>query len=89
MISQKITLTNPVGLHARPAAEFVKCASGFSSDIRVGRAGAKSVSAKSMVMVLSQGLTQGTEVEITADGADEAEALAALAGLLHGASPAE
>lgn len=83
MVTKKVTITNPVGLHARPAADFVHCASGFSSSIRVGRPGAEGANAKSMIMVLAQGLTQGTEVEITAEGLDEAEAVDALAGLLE------
>lgn len=82
MISKKTMITNPIGLHARPAADFVKRAADFESTIRVGRPGEDAANAKSMIMVLSKGLTQGTEVEITAEGPDETEAVEALVGLL-------
>lgn len=83
MVSTITTISNPIGLHARPAADFVHCAMGFSSKIRVGRPGTDGANAKSMIMLLAQGLTQGTEVEITAEGPDEAEAVKALVALLE------
>lgn len=81
---QTITLTiaHPTGLHARPAALFVQTASRFRSQIEV-TANGKTVNAKSMMAVLSLGARQGTQLEITAEGDDAAEALAALRELVE------
>lgn len=79
MVSEKVTIVNTVGLHARPAAEFVKLATSFSSDITLCRHGSDDkVNAKSMILVLSQGFTHGTELVIAASGEDEETALRAL-----------
>ncbi|HET9109352.1 MAG TPA: HPr family phosphocarrier protein [Ktedonobacterales bacterium] len=83
MTSNDVTLQDPAGLHARPAALFVKAASRFSSTITV-RAGDKRANAKSIVDVLKLGARQGTVVTISAEGADEAEAVAALSALASG-----
>ncbi len=71
---------NRVGLHARPAAVFVKTASRFKSTITVCNAttGSKAVNAKSILLVLSLGVEKGHAITVTASGADEAEAAAAL-----------
>lgn len=82
MYVKKATVINPTGLHARPAADFVKCATAYSASITVGRPGDGGINAKSIIMLLSQGLTQGTEVEIAAEGPDEKEAVEALVALL-------
>ena len=81
---QKVTVTiqDKVGLHARPAALFVKKAKEFSSAITITNKG-KTVNAKSLVLVLGLAAVQGSEVEISADGADEKEAVAALEDLLE------
>ena len=67
----------------RPAAEFIACASKFTSTITIGRAGVPDCgNAKSMVMLLKQSLGKGTEVEIIAQGADEVEAVNTLIALI-------
>lgn len=81
MVSAKIVVKNPTGLHARPVSEFTRCAAGFHARITVAKTGGQPVSAKSMIMVLSQGIVQGTEIEICAVGDDEEAALAALVKL--------
>jgi phosphocarrier protein len=86
MVSKKVTVKNPTGLHARPASEFTRCAAGFRSQITVTKTGGQPVSAKSMVMVLSQSIVRGTEIEICADGQDEEAALAALIKLVENLS---
>ncbi len=80
---QKVTVTiqDKVGLHARPAAQFVKKAKEFSSAITITGKG-KTVNAKSLVLVLGLAIPKDSEVEISADGADELEAVAALENLL-------
>lgn len=85
MLTKEILICNPSGLHARPASEFVKTAAQFSSRITVRRCedGAHGVNAKSIVLLLSQGLVQGTRIELSADGADEAAAMEALTALLE------
>lgn len=82
MYSKKVTLQNPSGLHARPASIFIKTASPFKSNISIKR-GDKEISAKSMLMLLSLGLSQGTEIEIIADGEDEVNAVDTLVELVN------
>jgi phosphotransferase system HPr (HPr) family protein len=88
MTSNEVTLQHEAGLHARPAAQFVKLASRFSSTITV-QAGSKQANAKSIVKVLGLGARQGTTITISAEGADEAEAVAALTALASGDFAAE
>ncbi|MGO2084097.1 phosphocarrier protein HPr [Vagococcus sp.] len=66
------------GIHARPATLLVQTASKFSSDINLEYKG-KSVNLKSIMGVMSLGVGQGADVAITAEGADAAEAIAAIA----------
>lgn len=65
------------GIHARPATMLVQTASKFSSDINIEFSG-KSVNLKSIMGVMSLGVGQGADVTISADGDDEADAIAAL-----------
>jgi len=85
MYSKTVVVQNASGLHARPAADFVGCASKFKSKITIKRAGADGdgVIAKSIIMLLSQGFCKGNEVEITAVGEDEAEAVDTLVALIE------
>ncbi len=64
MFQQEVTITAPNGLHTRPAAQFVKEAKGFTSEITVTSNG-KSASAKSLFKLQTLGLTQGTVVTIS------------------------
>ena len=87
---------NPSGLHARPAAAFVRAACTFQSDIRVANltTGSDPVTAKSIIGVLGLGVQRGHRIGLLIDGADEgsaAEALRALveAGLGEGEAEAE
>ena len=87
------TVTNPSGLHARPATLFVKEASAFQSRITVENLdrGTAAVDAKSILMVLSSGVTKGTQIRISADGPDEdaaADALGAFVDAGMGEAPA-
>ena len=65
------------GIHARPATLLVQTASKFSSDINLEYKG-KSVNLKSIMGVMSLGVGQGADVVISAEGADEVEAIAAI-----------
>ena len=71
------TLPSEVDLHARPAADFVRTAMGFTADVQVA-AGDREVDAKSLLSVLALGAKGGTELRLTAAGPDAAAALDAL-----------
>src|SRR5215212_2441211 len=72
-----LIIRNRTGLHARPARVFVDIAKQFQSNIRIGH-GQKLVNAKSLISVLTLGVTSGQQISIDVDGADEAAAIAAL-----------
>jgi phosphotransferase system HPr (HPr) family protein len=74
------------GLHARPAAAFVRTAARFASTVRLENVtlGRPAADAKSIVAVLSAGVERGHVVRIVVDGADEDRALGALRDLLDG-----
>lgn len=83
VVSVVLQIDNPVGLHARPAALFVQKAGEFEADVRVRNLtrGTPFVDAKSILGVMSIGVTQGHKIEVAASGRDAAEALAALKAL--------
>ncbi len=80
MISKMITITNDTGLHARPASVFVGTAAKFKSELMLQK-GEKQVNAKSIMGVLSLGITKDSEIMISANGPDEEEAIGALVEL--------
>lgn len=84
MKSIQVVVTDPVGLHARPAALFVKLANSFSSYISVCNVSTsgKLANAKSILSVLTCGVKQGDQIEIKAEGADESQAVEALEKLI-------
>lgn len=77
MVREKVTLEIEVGLHARPAAEFVKLAERFKSKIRVCKDGIW-VNGKSILSLLTLAAEKGSELILEADGVDEKEAIATL-----------
>jgi phosphocarrier protein len=81
MCSKEAVVSNQVGLYARPATFFIQKANEFKCSIWVER-GERKVNAKSLLGVLSLGITKGTAINIVADGADEVEAVAALTELV-------
>ena len=85
MLTREVLINNPSGLHARPASDFVKAAGQFRCRIQLRKCeeDARPVNAKSIVMILSQGLVQGTRAELIVDGEDEAAALDALTALIE------
>ena len=82
MIERRVTIRNEVGLHARPAAQFVETARQFCSDIKV-TCNEKSANAKSMLKVLALGAKKGMEITLVVSGTDEEEALDALCALIE------
>ena len=81
MFEKEVVVQNQVGLHARPATFFIQKANEFKSNIWVEKEERK-VSAKSLLGVLSLGITQGTNIKIVADGSDAQEAVEALVALV-------
>ena len=73
----KYTITDPLGIHARPAGLIVKMAAGFKSAITLD-SGAKKADAKRIMAVMSLGIKQGQEITVTAEGEDEEAAAAAV-----------
>jgi phosphocarrier protein HPr len=82
MVSQEVTVGNVLGLHARAAARFVHAASGFQSRIRVSR-GARDMDGKSILGLLLLAAGRGSVITITADGADEGDAVTTLCQLVR------
>ncbi len=84
MYSRRTTIINNSGLHARPASDFVQLAKEFESKITIrNAAGGEAVNAKSIVRILTAGLSKGVEVELSAEGVDEVCAVNALTELLE------
>ncbi|WP_432665952.1 HPr family phosphocarrier protein [Wukongibacter baidiensis] len=77
-----IKISNESGLHARPAAIFVKTASQFNSGINIEFNGS-SLNAKSIMNILSLGLKKGDEIKIIVNGTDEEEAIETLVKLIE------
>lgn len=82
MIKKEVTITNNIGLHARPATFFIQKANTFKSSIWIEKDDRK-VNAKSLLGVLSLGIAQGMSVTIVADGSDENAAVDGLITLIE------
>lgn len=81
MLSKEVVVQNQVGLHARPATFFIQKANEFKSSVWVEKDERK-VNAKSLLGVLSLGITKGTTINIIADGSDEKDAVEVLVHLI-------
>ena len=73
----KYVITDPEGIHARPAGILVKQAAGYQSTVKIAK-GEKSADAKRIFGVMGLGVKTGEEVTITVEGADEEKAIAEL-----------
>ncbi len=82
MTSRDVTIVNQLGMHARAAAKFVHLAARFSSHVRVAR-DAREMDGKSIMGLLLLAAARGSVVRISAEGADEQDAVTALAGLVE------
>ncbi len=80
MSEYTLKVVNPLGLHARPAAKVVECASRFSSDITLGF-NHQEIDAKSIMSVLMLAAGQGSELILRVSGEDEAAAQEAMENL--------
>lgn len=81
-MERKLTVLNKLGLHARPASEFVRCARAFKAEIRIRKDG-ETFSAASILEVLSANLDCGAAITVEAEGPDAEQALERLAALLE------
>ena len=80
MVSKEVIVNNGTGLHARPATLLVKKASSFKSDVSIEFNG-KKANVKSLIGVLSLGVTKGANITVTASGDDETLAAEEIAKL--------
>jgi phosphocarrier protein len=81
MISRDFTISNKLGLHARPSAQLTQTASRFAADIHIARAGRR-VNAKSIMGVMMLAAGQGSTVTVEADGEDAEQAVEAIGQLI-------
>ncbi len=83
MQEARVRIRNRLGMHARPAAEFVKLAGRFRAEIMVSRDGVE-VNGKSIMGVLMLAAEQGAELRLRGEGEDAREAVEALVALVEG-----
>ena len=81
ILRKKLTIRNRQGLHARPAALFVRLANKFDSEITVRR-GREKVNGKSIMGILMLGCEKGSQIELLIEGKDAQRALEELAHLM-------
>ncbi|MBD5475053.1 MAG: HPr family phosphocarrier protein [Lachnospiraceae bacterium] len=78
----KYTITDPEGIHARPAGLLVKAVKEFASDIKIAKDG-KAMSCKAIFGVMGLGAKQGDEVTLTFEGEDEETAYEAISKFMQ------
>ena len=83
VIVYELVIENQSGLHARPAAAFVKMANNFRAEITVTKDG-ESVNGKSIMGLMMLAAASGTTISISAEGEDASAAILALGGLIEG-----
>lgn len=82
MISREFSISNKLGLHARPSAQLTQVASRFKAEVHVAKGGRR-VNAKSIMGVMMLAAGQGSVVVVDADGPDEGEAIEAVGRLIR------
>jgi phosphocarrier protein HPr len=84
VLQRRTVIRNRLGLHARPAMAFASAAGRFRCSVKVRRGDStEEVDGKSVMQMLMLACTQGTEIEIRTDGADEQAAMDALVKLVE------
>ena len=81
MVSREVAIVNPLGLHARAAAKFVRLASQYACTVRVAK-GPRELDGKSILGLLLLGAAKGSVIVIRTEGTDAEEAADALAALV-------
>jgi phosphocarrier protein len=82
MTEREVTIVNSLGLHARPAAQLVRLASGFAADIELSNLDGLAVNAKSIMGVMMLAAEQGSRIKVRAVGPDAEAAVNAMAQLV-------
>ena len=82
MITREVTIQNSIGLHARPATFFIQKANEYKSSIWIEKDDRR-VNAKSLLGVLSLGVSKDSSILLVADGVDEANAIEGLVDLIN------
>ena len=83
MVRQRVTITNPTGLHLRPAGIFCNTANSFKCKVEFEYDYTRA-NAKSVLSVLGACIKKGNEIELICDGEDEEEALRAMVDAVEG-----
>ncbi|MBB80722.1 MAG: phosphocarrier protein HPr [Roseibacillus sp.] len=81
MLSKEVTVSNKLGIHARPAAQFVKTASQFEAEIHVEKDG-EEINGKSIMGLMMLAAGHGSVLKLIAEGPDAEEALEVLENLV-------
>ena len=82
MTSRTVTVVNQLGMHARASAKFVHLAARFQAHVRVAR-DRREMDGKSIMGILLLAAARGSTITISAEGTDEADAVAALVALVQ------
>ncbi len=83
MAERIVVVTNPLGIHARPAALIVQCAADYTSEISLSKGDVAGVNGKSIMGVMMLAAENGSEVKIVAEGMDAEVAVRAIGDLLE------
>ena len=83
MVERIVVVTNPLGIHARPAALIVQCAADYTSEISLSKGDVAGVNGKSIIGVMMLAAENGSEVKIVAEGMDAEVAVRAIGDLLE------
>ncbi len=84
MVSKNVVIVNPTGLHLRPAGLLCETAMRYTSKVTFTTRGNYEANAKSVLSVLGACVKMGESLELTCEGPDEEEALAAITALIEG-----
>lgn len=82
MVEKKLTVKNKTGIHARPASQLVKECSRFKSKVYI-KTDDKEINAKSIINLLSSGISQGAKITLCTEGEDEVEALEVISSFIN------
>ena len=83
MREKKVKLTDPHGMHMRPAGILSNIAGSYECDITL-QTGGKEVNAKSIMMIMAAGIKSGSEINVVCEGRDEDKALDAVCSAIEG-----
>lgn len=83
MLKKIVTVKHKFGIHARPAAKIVSLCNTFDSDIEIVKEGEPAANGKNILDIMMLAAACGVELEIRADGKDEAEAIKQLTTMME------